>query len=109
TLPGVGVKTASVVQGYVLGEAEAVAADVHVTRIAYRLGLTSREDPRTASRELGAVFPRADWPDVNFHFIAHGRSTCRARRPACNRCPVADLCPRRGVTEVAGTRVERTA
>ena len=105
SLPGVGRKTASVVQGYVFGEADTVAADTHVQRVNYRLGLTSRQDARTAERELSAIVPRAEWPDVNFYSIAHGRAVCRAIRPACPRCVLKDLCPKVGVHEVgAGAR-----
>lgn len=105
SLPGVGVKTASVVQGYVLGRAEAVAVDVHVGRVAYRLGLTtSPTNADRSSRELGALYLEKDWPDVNFYFIKHGRTTCVARRPFCGDCVVRDLCPRVGVTEARGAR-----
>lgn len=100
-LPGVGRKTASVVQGYVWGEAEAVAVDTHVRRVSFRLGLTTREDPDQVAEDLGALYPPRDWPDVNFFFIRHGRAVCVARRPRCGECLVADLCPRRGVTAVA--------
>ena len=101
SLPGVGRKTASVVQGYVWGEADAVAADTHVQRVGYRLGLVSRQDARAAERELAAIVPRAGWPDVNYYCIAHGRAICRAIRPACPRCVLKDLCPKVGVTEMA--------
>ncbi|HWH08321.1 MAG TPA: endonuclease III [Candidatus Thermoplasmatota archaeon] len=101
SLPGVGRKTASVVQGYLWGEADTVAVDTHVKRVTYRLGLTSRDDAKVAERELSALVPRRDWPDVNFYCIAHGRATCRAVRPACGRCVLSDLCPKVGVTETA--------
>lgn len=97
SLPGVGRKTASVVQGYVHGEAETVAVDTHVARVAERLGLTSSREPRKAERELEALYPRAEWPDVNYYFIAHGRAICRARRPLCEECLVKDVCPKVGV------------
>lgn len=101
-LPGVGPKTASVVQGYLWGEADAVAVDVHVNRVAYRLALAS--SPTNAGRaqdELAAVYPPEDWPDVNFYFIKHGRATCTARRPWCPDCPVEDLCPKVDVTSIS--------
>ena len=107
-LPGVGRKTASVVQGHVWGEAEAVAVDTHVKRVAYRLGLTTREDARVAERELAEVFPPKAWPEVNFYCIAHGRATCRAIRPACGRCVVRDLCPKVGVRETSGEAAPST-
>ena len=100
-LPGVARKTASVVQGYVFGEAEGVAVDTHVKRVSYRLGLTAEESPVKIERDLAALYPSADWPDINFYFIQHGRhGPCVARKPRCGACIVEDLCPKKGVTEV---------
>lgn len=101
-LPGVGRKTAAVVQGLAWGEAESVAVDTHVLRVSYRLGLTREEAPDAVADDLARVVPRAEWPDVNFYLIAHGRSVCVARRPRCEACELADLCPKVGVTETAG-------
>jgi endonuclease-3 len=97
SLPGVGNKTAAVVQGYLWGEAESVAVDTHVKRVARRLGLTSTDDARRAERELGALYPKSEWPDINFYFIKHGRTICRAPRPLCEECLVNDICPKVGV------------
>ena len=102
SLPGVGRKTASVVQGYVWGEAESVAVDTHVKRVSYRLGLTTTLDPDRAADELGALYPRKDWPDLNYYLIQHGRAICRARKPSCGDCLVADLCPKVGVLDAGG-------
>lgn len=97
SLPGVGRKTAAVVQGYVWNEADTVAVDTHVSRVAERLGLTSSREPRKAERELEALFPRSDWPAINDSFIAHGRAVCKARRPLCETCVVKGICPKIGV------------
>ena len=93
TLPGVGRKTANVVLGVGFGIAEGVVVDTHVKRIAARLGLTKEEDPEKIERELIPLLP----PEKRVHFthlvIDHGRATCTARRPFCERCVVNDLCP----------------
>ena len=104
-LPGVARKTASVVQGYVFGAAEGVAVDTHVRRVSYRLGLTEHEAPPRIEKDLMALYPAPDWPDINFYFIQHGRhGPCVARRPRCPECLVRDLCPRRGVDEVGAPK-----
>ena len=93
TLPGVGRKTANVVLGVGFGIAEGVVVDTHVKRIAARLGLTKEEDPEKIERDLIPLLP----PEKRVHFthlvIDHGRATCTARRPFCERCVVNDLCP----------------
>jgi endonuclease-3 len=104
-LPGVARKTASVVQGYVSGRAEGVAVDTHVRRVSYRLALTDEEDPKRIEKDLMALYPPEDWPDINFHFIWHGRhGPCVARRPRCPECIVQDLCPKVGVTEMGAPK-----
>lgn len=98
SLPGVARKTANVVQSYVHGQSEGICVDTHVKRVAYRLGLTSAEDPVKVEQDLMRVYEPAHYEEVPFYFISHGRAVCDARRPACSRCVVRDLCPRRGVT-----------
>jgi len=98
-IPGVGRKTANVVQGHAWRASEGVAVDTHVKRVAFRLGLTANEDPVTVERDLNRLYPKEHYPLVNFYFIAHGRATCTARRPACPDCVLADICPKRGVEE----------
>ena len=104
-LPGVARKTASVVQGYVFGASEGVAVDTHVRRVSYRLALTEHEAPAKIEKDLMALYPPGDWPDVNFYFIQHGRhGPCVARRPRCPACVVKDLCPKVGVTEMGAPK-----
>jgi endonuclease III len=97
SLAGVGRKTANVIQSYCFDRTEGVCVDTHVKRVAYRLGLTREEDPVKVEKDLMRVFDQADWPDVTYYLISHGRAVCPARSPACGRCPVADVCPKRGV------------
>jgi endonuclease-3 len=95
-LPGVGRKTAGVVLVH-LGAAHAFPVDTHVGRVARRLGLTRHEDPSKVERDLELLFPEERWAKGHQLFVWHGRRTCAARAPACSRCAVDDLCPKRGV------------
>jgi endonuclease-3 len=95
-LPGVGRKTAGVVLVH-LGAAPAFPVDTHVGRVSRRLGLSRETDPSKVEGDLMALLPEERWAKAHQLFVWHGRRTCKALAPACSRCPVADLCPRRGV------------
>jgi len=97
-LPGVGSKTAGVVLVH-LGAAAAFPVDTHVGRIARRLGLTREENPDKVERDLRAIYPEARWAKGHQLFVWHGRRVCKALAPACSRCPVEPLCPKRGVAK----------
>jgi len=96
-LPGVGRKTANVVLGSGFGLPSGVVVDTHVGRIARRLGLTRHTDAVRAERDLVAAIPRRHWIGFSHRLIEHGRTVCTARKPKCDRCRLADLCPRVGV------------
>ncbi|HET8606829.1 MAG TPA: endonuclease III [Gaiellaceae bacterium] len=91
-LPGVARKTANVVAAE-LGEPQGVVVDTHVRRLAQRLGLTRQEDPVRIERDLQRLVPRAKWGILPHLLIWHGRRVCIARRPLCEECVLADLCP----------------
>jgi endonuclease-3 len=95
-LPGVGRKTAGVVLVH-LGAAHAFPVDTHVGRVARRLDLSRELDPDKVERDLCALLPEERWGQAHQLFVWHGRRTCQARAPACSRCPVDALCPKRGV------------
>ena len=95
-LPGVGRKTAGVVLVH-LGAAHAFPVDTHVGRVSRRLGLTRELDPDRVEEDLMALLPEERWGRAHQLFVWHGRRTCIARAPACSRCAVAELCPKRGV------------
>lgn len=97
-LSGVGRKTANVVLGTAYGIPSGVVVDTHVTRISQRLGLTTQKDPVRIEQDLMAVLPQREWINFSHRMIHHGRQICVARRPACQRCPLSNLCPRIGVT-----------
>jgi endonuclease-3 len=92
-LPGVGRKTANVVLGNAFGRNEGVAVDTHVQRLSRRLFLTGEEDPEKIERDLIALLPREEWTRFALLLQDHGRKVCKARKPECAVCPVADLCP----------------
>jgi len=91
-LPGVARKTANVVMAE-LGSPQGIVVDTHVRRLSQRLGFTRQEDPVKIERDLVKLVPRQDWGRFPHLLIWHGRRVCDARRPACERCVIADLCP----------------
>ena len=91
-LPGVARKTANVVAAE-LGEPQGVVVDTHVRRLSQRLGLTKEGDPVKIERDLQRLVPRAKWGILPHLLIWHGRRVCSARRPLCEECVLADLCP----------------
>ncbi|MDO8121852.1 endonuclease III [Isoptericola sp. b490] len=112
SLPGVGRKTANVVLGNAFG-VPGLPVDTHVLRVTGRLGLIDSEDPVQVEAELCGMLQRRDWTMASHRFIAHGRRTCHARRPACGACPVARWCPSAGLgpmdPEEAGRLVKASA
>ena len=96
-LPGVGRKTANVVLGTAFSLATGVVVDTHVARLAQRLGLTRYDDPGKIERDLMKLLPSSSWVALGHRLILHGRRVCAARKPACERCTLAEVCPRVGV------------
>ena len=104
-LPGVGPKTAGVVTVHLGGE-PAFPVDTHVKRLARRLGFTKQEEPDRIEQDLQALVPVELWAKGHQLLIWHGRRTCFARSPACERCVVRELCPRIGVAKAKATVVK---
>lgn len=91
-LPGVGRKTANVILAVVWGKA-AMAVDTHVFRVSERIGLTTgSKNPLQTERTLMENIPPEDVPDAHHWLILHGRYVCKARRPDCLNCIIADCC-----------------
>lgn len=90
-LPGVGRKTANVVLNIIFGESE-IAVDTHIFRVANRTGLAPGKTPRAVEDALNERTPDAFKRHAHHWLILHGRYTCTARRPACPRCLIRDLC-----------------
>jgi endonuclease III len=95
-LPGVGNKTAGVVSIHI-GGAPAFPVDTHVRRLSRRLGFTRALDPDHIETDLQALLPPETWAKGHQLLVWHGRRTCFARKPACDRCVVAASCPKVGV------------
>ena len=93
-LPGVGRKTANVVTSVAFGR-PAIAVDTHVFRIANRLKLAVGETPLAVEKGLMKAIPREKWSAAHHWLIYHGRRICKANRPLCGECPLADVCPSR--------------
>jgi endonuclease-3 len=91
-LAGVGRKTANVVLSNAF-ETDAIAVDTHVFRLARLMGLSKANTATGVERDLMAILPQDRWNKSHHTLIWHGRRCCKARKPECPLCPVADLCP----------------
>ncbi len=98
TLPSVGRKTANLVLILAHQSQENICVDTHVHRISNRLGWVATRTPEETERALYKVTPRKWWPLINLYLVTWGQNVCRPVYPRCDRCVVADLCPRIGVT-----------
>src|SRR5439155_3058746 len=95
-LAGVGRKTANVVLGNAFA-VPGIPVDTHMARLSQRMGLTVHTDPVKIERDLMLVVPKKEWTMFGHRMIQHGRMVCHARRPLCEQCSLAKLCPRVGV------------
>ena len=95
TLPGVGRKTGDVVRSVWYG-LPGLPVDTHVTRLSHRLRLTAEDDPVKIEADLGAMVPPAEWGMLSLRLIEHGRQVCDARKPRCDACGLAGICPSAG-------------
>jgi len=96
-LPGVGRKTANVVLNTAFGE-PTIAVDTHIFRVANRIGLSRGKTPLAVEKGLLKTTPSEFLLNAHHWLILHGRYVCKARRPECERCIIADLCEYRGKT-----------
>ena len=94
-LPGVGRKTANVIQSVAFGKS-ALAVDTHVYRVAHRLGLVSKHDntPLKVEQALVRLIPDEDIPDAHHWLLLHGRYVCTSRKPHCEACELEQFCPK---------------
>ncbi|MEE2565395.1 endonuclease III [Hyphobacterium marinum] len=91
TLPGVGRKTANVVMNEAFGE-PTIAVDTHIFRVSNRTGLAPGKTPFEVEQKLEAITPPEFLKGAHHWLILHGRYVCKARKPDCPNCPIADLC-----------------
>jgi endonuclease III len=94
TLNGVARKTANVVLGNAFGIASGVVVDTHVSRLSQRLGLTEETTPEKIEKDLAESVPKKDWVMFPHWMIFHGRQVCNARKPKCDECKLAEICPK---------------
>jgi len=94
-LPGVGRKTANVMQAVAFGRT-AMAVDTHVYRVSHRLGLVPRtaNTPLKVEKQLMKYIPEADVPRAHHWLLLHGRYVCTSRSPHCSRCSLESICPK---------------
>lgn len=100
SLPGVGGKTANVILAVGFG-IPALAVDTHVFRVANRLRLVKTTTPEQTEAALCSLIPKDKWADAHHWLIWHGRLICTARNPACDKCPLKNICP--SITITKGT------
>lgn len=93
SLAGVARKTANVVLGNAYNIVVGFTVDTHNIRLARRLGWTHSEDAIKIEQELMRKIPQQDWLDLSHLLIYHGRAICDARKPLCEQCTLAALCP----------------
>ena len=91
-LPGVGRKTANVILGNAFG-VPGIVCDTHVIRLSHRLQLSENRDAVKLEFDLMEIVPKKNWTLFSDLLIWHGRNICKARRPQCEACPIAEHCP----------------
>jgi endonuclease III len=92
-IPGIARKTANVILGNAFGISEGFIVDTHVDRLAHRFGWTQQSDIVKIEQDLMRLVPSQDWLPLAHSMILHGRYVCTARKPACSRCSLVEVCP----------------
>ena len=97
-LPGVGRKTANVIQAVAFGKAK-MAVDTHVFRVSRRMGLVplTCKTPLSVEKALTQVIPENIIPKAHHWLILHGRYVCKARKPLCEQCSLLGICAQKGL------------
>ena len=103
-LPGVGRKTANVMQAVAFGQA-AMPVDTHVFRVSHRLGLVPRtaDTPFKVEQELVKHIPASDLARAHHWLLLHGRYVCTSRQPHCDKCELTNVCPKR----IEGSKLQK--
>jgi len=107
-LPGVGRKTANVVLNVAFGE-DTMAVDTHIFRVSNRLGLAPGKTPLEVELKLLKRIPKPYMQHAHHWLILHGRYVCKARKPDCPTCHVADLCRFKGKTTLEPAPAKKRA
>jgi len=96
-LPGIGRKTAIVIQTNAFNIVSGIVVDTHVIRVSYRLGWTENTKPDKIEKDLNNLLPKEYWKETQWLLKAHGRAICKAPNPYCSNCSINKLCPKSGV------------
>ncbi len=95
-VPGLGRKSANVILHVIYGITEGIVVDTHVSRVAWRLGLTKYSDKKDAEKievELMNIIDKDEWIFFSASTVLLGRYICKAKKPDCANCPLNDICP----------------
>eukprot|EP00918_Siedleckia_nematoides_P107027 GHVU01233362.1.p1 GENE.GHVU01233362.1~~GHVU01233362.1.p1 ORF type:complete len:526 (-),score=57.51 GHVU01233362.1:374-1951(-) len=105
-LPGIGPKMANLVLSVAWNSSEGIAVDVHVHRIANRLGWVRTKTPAQTEQSLVASVPRRLWDELNCLLVGFGQQVCSAIKPKCAECRAREFCPfgQRAVRSAAASR-----
>lgn len=105
TLPGVGRKTANLVMILAFKSDANICVDIHVHRIANRLGWVRTRTPEETERALYATIDRQWWPVINLYLVTWGQNICRPVYPRCGDCAIVTMCRRVGVSRVGKPQI----
>ena len=97
-LPGVGRKTANLVMILAFKSADNICVDIHVHRIANRLGWVRTRTPEETEQALYQALDKQWWPIVNLYLVTWGQNMCRPVYPRCQECPLITMCGRVGIS-----------
>ena len=92
SLPGIGRKSANVILLEAFGITEGIAVDTHVKRISNKIGLSLEKDPEKIEQDLIQLYQKKYYKDINHIFVWHGRKTCIAKKPLCEKCTIKRYC-----------------
>lgn len=96
-LPGIKRKSANVVLNCGFNIPSGVIVDVHVDRLAQRIGLSTQTTPEKIEQDLMRIVPQSEWTTFGPALILHGREVCKAKAPACSGCVIEDVCSKVGL------------
>jgi endonuclease-3 len=91
-LPGIGRKSANVIMRETGKEAEGIIVDLHVLRVAPRLGIAIGTDPKKIEKQLMETLPQKVWGEIGMAISFLGREICRPTNPKCDECPMNKVC-----------------
>lgn len=91
-LPGIGRKSANVIMRESGAKAEGIIVDLHVVRVAPRLGIATGTDPKKIEKQMMEVLDRKDWGEAGMAISFLGRETCRPKNPKHSECIMKDVC-----------------